>query len=103
MSRRRLDAELVRRGLARSREHASELIAGGRVKVGGQQAGKAATQVETGAAILVATGDTGPEYVSRGGHKLAGALEAFGELKEAGRGCLDAGDSTGGVRERRVR
>ncbi|GAA3977079.1 hemolysin [Actinomadura viridis] len=96
MSRRRLDAELVRRGLARSREHASELIGGGRVRVGGQTAGKAATQVETGAAIVVDTADSGPEYVSRGGHKLAGALEAFSGLKVAGRTCLDAGASTGG-------
>jgi 23S rRNA (cytidine1920-2'-O)/16S rRNA (cytidine1409-2'-O)-methyltransferase len=96
MTRRRLDAELVRRGLARSREHATELISEGRVRVGGQRAGKAATQVETGAAIVVDAADTGPEYVSRGGHKLAGALEAFSELKVAGRVCLDAGASTGG-------
>ncbi|MEW2359353.1 TlyA family RNA methyltransferase [Spirillospora sp. NPDC029432] len=96
MNRRRLDAELVRRKLARSREHASELIADGRVRVGGRPASKAATQVETGAAILVDTADAGPEYVSRGAHKLAGALEAFGGLDPAGRVCLDAGASTGG-------
>jgi 23S rRNA (cytidine1920-2'-O)/16S rRNA (cytidine1409-2'-O)-methyltransferase len=96
MTRRRLDAELVRRGLARSREHATELIGEGRVRVGGQRAGKAATQVETGAAIVVAVAATGPEYVSRGGHKLSGALEAFSDLKVAGRVCLDAGASTGG-------
>ncbi|GLZ06774.1 TlyA family rRNA (cytidine-2'-O)-methyltransferase [Actinomadura sp. NBRC 104412] len=96
MTRRRLDAELVRRRLARSREHAAELIADGRVRVGGRPAGKAATQVEAGAAIVVDTADAGPEYVSRGGHKLAGALEAFSDLKVAGRVCLDAGASTGG-------
>jgi 23S rRNA (cytidine1920-2'-O)/16S rRNA (cytidine1409-2'-O)-methyltransferase len=96
MTRRRLDAELVRRGLARSRELAGELIADGRVRVGGQRAGKAATQVDAGAAIIVDTADAGPEYVSRGGHKLAGALEAFSGLKVAGRICLDAGASTGG-------
>ncbi|MQY08453.1 TlyA family RNA methyltransferase [Actinomadura macrotermitis] len=96
MSRRRLDAELVRRGLARSREHATELIAGGLVRVGGQTAAKAATQVDTGAAIVVAEADTGPGYVSRGGHKLAGALAAFPGLAVAGRVCLDAGASTGG-------
>ncbi|MFC6887285.1 MULTISPECIES: TlyA family RNA methyltransferase [Actinomadura] len=96
MSRRRLDAELVRRGLARSREQAGQLIADGRVKVAGQVAGKAATQVDAGAAILLAEGDAGPDYVSRGGHKLAGALEAFADLKVAGRRCLDAGASTGG-------
>src|ERR1700722_2334728 len=98
MSRRlRLDAELVRRGLARSREPAAELIATGRVAVAGQQAAKAASQVEAGAAITVAPTAGEPEYVSRGGHKLAGALAAFGELTVAGRRCLDAGASTGGV------
>ncbi|HEV7932913.1 MAG TPA: TlyA family RNA methyltransferase [Actinomadura sp.] len=96
MTRRRLDAELVRRGLARSREHAGQLIDAGRVRVGGQTAGKAATQVETGAAILVEAADTGPDYVSRGGHKLAGALKAFTDLDPKGRRCLDAGASTGG-------
>jgi 23S rRNA (cytidine1920-2'-O)/16S rRNA (cytidine1409-2'-O)-methyltransferase len=98
-ARRRLDAELVRRGLARSREQAVELIAAGRVTVGGQAAGKAATQVETSAAIVVAgRRDEDAEYVSRGGHKLAGALAAFGPLGLAveGRRCLDAGASTGG-------
>jgi 23S rRNA (cytidine1920-2'-O)/16S rRNA (cytidine1409-2'-O)-methyltransferase len=95
-ARRRLDAELVRRKLARSREHAGQLIADGRVRVGGQRAAKAATQVEAGAAILVEDAPGGPEYVSRGGHKLAGALEAFPGLRVAGRTCLDAGASTGG-------
>ncbi len=97
-ARRRLDAELVRRGLARSREQAVELIAAGRVTVGGQAAGKAATQVETSAAIVVAGEDGEREYVSRGGHKLAGALAAFEPLGLAvqGRRCLDAGASTGG-------
>ncbi|MFD9877596.1 S4 domain-containing protein, partial [[Kitasatospora] papulosa] len=47
VARRRLDAELVRRKLARSREHASQLIAAGRVTVGGNTATKPATQVET--------------------------------------------------------
>ncbi|WP_067805720.1 TlyA family RNA methyltransferase [Actinomadura formosensis] len=95
-TRRRLDAELVRRKLARSREHAAQLIADGRVRVGGQRAAKAATQVEAGAAIVVAESGAGPEYVSRGGHKLAGALKAFGGLAVRGRVCLDAGASTGG-------
>jgi 23S rRNA (cytidine1920-2'-O)/16S rRNA (cytidine1409-2'-O)-methyltransferase len=96
VKRRRLDAELVRRGLARSREHAGQLIAEGRVRVGGRVAGKAATQVDPAAAVVVDTADAGPEYVSRGGHKLAGALAAFTGLKVAGRRCLDAGASTGG-------
>ncbi|MGH3415714.1 MAG: TlyA family RNA methyltransferase [Actinocrinis sp.] len=98
-ARRRLDAELVRRGLARSREQAVELIAAGRVTVGGQAAGKAATQVETSAAIVVTRATDGEEnYASRGAHKLAGALAAFGPrgLTVQGRRCLDAGASTGG-------
>jgi 23S rRNA (cytidine1920-2'-O)/16S rRNA (cytidine1409-2'-O)-methyltransferase len=97
MSRRlRLDAELVRRGLARSRDQAAELIAAGRVAVGGQLASKPASQVTTDAAITVAEGGQEPEYVSRAGYKLAGALEAFGGLTVAGKRCLDAGASTGG-------
>ncbi|HEY8481170.1 MAG TPA: TlyA family RNA methyltransferase [Spirillospora sp.] len=96
MSRRRLDAELVRRGLARSREHAVRLIGDGRVRVGGRTAVKAATQVESGAPIVVADAGGDPEYVSRGGHKLAGALKAFPTLEVKGRVCLDAGASTGG-------
>jgi 23S rRNA (cytidine1920-2'-O)/16S rRNA (cytidine1409-2'-O)-methyltransferase len=98
----RLDAELVRRGLARSREQAAELIAAGRVEVGGTPAAKPATQVGGEASIAVREADTGPEYVSRGGHKLAGALAAFAAagggagLTVAGRRCLDAGASTGG-------
>ncbi|NUP80477.1 MAG: TlyA family RNA methyltransferase [Nonomuraea sp.] len=97
MSRRiRLDGELVRRGLARSREQAVQLIEAGRVSVGGQRASKPATQVETASAIVVAESADGPDYVSRGAHKLLGALEAFESLSVEGRGCLDAGASTGG-------
>ncbi|MEE1781652.1 TlyA family RNA methyltransferase [Streptomyces sp. SP17BM10] len=98
MARRRLDAELVRRKLARSREHASELIAAGRVTVGGTTATKPATQVETSAAVVVAKDDNDPDYVSRGGHKLAGAFAAFVPqgLVVEGRRALDAGASTGG-------
>jgi 23S rRNA (cytidine1920-2'-O)/16S rRNA (cytidine1409-2'-O)-methyltransferase len=94
----RLDAELVRRGLARSREHASELIAAHRVKVSGAVATKPATGVTTDLAIVVAADPDRPDYVSRGGHKLAGALDAFepAGLAVRGRRCLDAGASTGG-------
>jgi 23S rRNA (cytidine1920-2'-O)/16S rRNA (cytidine1409-2'-O)-methyltransferase len=97
----RLDAELVRRGLARSREHAAELVAAGRVSVSGRSAAKSATRVEPAEAIVVATDDDDPGYVSRGGHKLAGALDDFdagpdGGPTIAGRRCLDAGASTGG-------
>ncbi|MCU1674179.1 MAG: putative rane protein [Frankiales bacterium] len=90
----RLDAELVRRGLARSREQAAELISGGRVKVAGAVATKAATGVDAGTPVLVLA-DDGPAYVSRGGHKLAGALDAF-RYDPAGKRVLDAGASTGG-------
>jgi 23S rRNA (cytidine1920-2'-O)/16S rRNA (cytidine1409-2'-O)-methyltransferase len=94
----RLDAELVRRGLARSRDHASELIEQGRVRVSGAVATKPATGVTTDLAILVVEDPDRPDYVSRGGHKLAGALAAFEPegLVVAGRRCLDAGASTGG-------
>jgi 23S rRNA (cytidine1920-2'-O)/16S rRNA (cytidine1409-2'-O)-methyltransferase len=97
VTRRRLDAELVRRGLARSREQAAGLVADGRVLVAGQAAGKPATQVAADDPILVTTGaGEEPEYASRGGRKLAGALAAFPGLRVAGRRCLDAGASTGG-------
>jgi 23S rRNA (cytidine1920-2'-O)/16S rRNA (cytidine1409-2'-O)-methyltransferase len=94
----RLDAELVRRGLARSREHAGELIAAGRVKVAGAVASKPATGVTTDVALLVLEDPDHPDYVSRGGHKLAGALAAFEPLglSVRARRCLDAGASTGG-------
>jgi 23S rRNA (cytidine1920-2'-O)/16S rRNA (cytidine1409-2'-O)-methyltransferase len=95
---RRLDAELVRRGLARSRQQADELVSAGRVSVSGRTATKSATQVDPAAAIVVTVDDADPGYASRGGHKLAGALDAFTEhgLDVVGRGCLDAGASTGG-------
>jgi 23S rRNA (cytidine1920-2'-O)/16S rRNA (cytidine1409-2'-O)-methyltransferase len=94
----RLDAELVRRGLARSREHAAELVRDGRVTVAGTRATKPATQVTTDVAVVVRQDPDRPDYVSRGGHKLAGALAAFVPqgLAVAGRRCLDAGASTGG-------
>src|SRR5262252_3142799 len=95
-TRRRLDAELVRRGLARSREQAASLVADGRVLVAGQAAGKSATQVAADDPILITGGGAEPEYASRGGRKLAGALAAFPGLRVAGRRCLDAGASTGG-------
>jgi len=94
-TRRRLDAELVRRGLARSREQAASLVTARRVLVAGQAAAKPATQVAPGDPITIAEA-AGPEYASRGGWKLAGALAAFPALRVAGRRCLDAGASTGG-------
>ena len=88
----------MRRHLARSREHASELIAARRVKVAGVVAQKPATGVTTDVAIVVAEDPDRPDYVSRGGHKLAGALAAFAPLglDVRGRRVLDAGASTGG-------
>ncbi|MGA8256472.1 MAG: S4 domain-containing protein, partial [Nocardioides sp.] len=65
----RLDAELVRRGLARSRDHAAELVGAGRVKVSGAVAAKPATGVTTDVAIVVSGDPATPDYVSRGGHK----------------------------------
>jgi len=93
--RNRLDTELVRRGLARSREHAAELVAAGRVQLRGVRADKPAAMVDPAEPVRVLAVE-GDDYVSRGGHKLAGALAAFAELGVAGRRCLDAGASTGG-------
>ncbi len=74
------------------------MIADRRVKVSGSLASKPATGVTTDVAIVVAENPDRPDYVSRGGHKLAGALAAFGPegLVVEGRRCLDAGASTGG-------
>ena len=94
----RLDAELVRRGLARSREHAVALIAEGRVAVAGTAATKPATGVEAGTPVVVRTDPDTPSWVSRGAHKLLGALAAF-PVAVTGRRALDAGASTGGFTE----
>jgi 23S rRNA (cytidine1920-2'-O)/16S rRNA (cytidine1409-2'-O)-methyltransferase len=89
---RRLDVELVRRGLAPSRAHASEMIAAGKVLVAGLAATKPGLQVS--AATRIEAEAVHP-WVSRGGMKLAHALDAFG-VDPAGRHCLDIGASTGG-------
>jgi 23S rRNA (cytidine1920-2'-O)/16S rRNA (cytidine1409-2'-O)-methyltransferase len=70
------------------------MVASGRVKVAGQPATKAATAVDPGTPVVVVP-EEGDSYVSRGGHKLAGALDAFG-YDPAGKRALDAGASTGG-------
>jgi 23S rRNA (cytidine1920-2'-O)/16S rRNA (cytidine1409-2'-O)-methyltransferase len=90
----RLDAELVRRGLARSREQAADLIESRSVLVGGIPASKPATQVDAETSIVLQ--GARDDFVSRGGHKLAGALETFNEIIVSGKRCLDAGASTGG-------
>jgi 23S rRNA (cytidine1920-2'-O)/16S rRNA (cytidine1409-2'-O)-methyltransferase len=91
--RRRLDAELVRRGLAPSRTAAQELIAAGRVLVAGSVAERAARQVSPAEPVVV-TGDP-DRFVGRGGEKLDAALDHFG-IDVSGRNALDAGASTGG-------
>lgn len=95
--RRRLDAELVRRKIARSREQAQTWIKEGKVTVNGFPATKPATVVEPDVSIKVDV-DEGDEWASRGAHKLLSALEAFTPqgLDVAGRRALDAGASTGG-------
>ncbi|MGO8770385.1 MAG: TlyA family RNA methyltransferase [Mycobacterium sp.] len=93
----RVDAELVRRGLARSRQQAAELIGAGKVRIDGMPAVKPGTAVAASAALTVADGSE-RGWVSRGAHKLIGALDSFG-IEVAGRRCLDAGASTGGFTE----
>jgi 23S rRNA (cytidine1920-2'-O)/16S rRNA (cytidine1409-2'-O)-methyltransferase len=93
----RVDAELVRRGLARSRQQAAELIGAGRVTINGMPAAKPATAIAVSANLTV-EGDDERNWVSRGAHKLIGALDAFG-LSVEDRRCLDAGASTGGFTE----
>ncbi|MEJ6577218.1 MAG: TlyA family RNA methyltransferase [Actinomycetota bacterium] len=90
----RLDAELVRRGLARSRDHAADLIESRSVLVTGIPASKPATQVDAETSITL-QGERN-DFVSRGGHKLAGALDAFPAITIEGKRALDAGASTGG-------
>ena len=91
----RLDQALVARGLARSRTHAAALIAEGRVTSAGQVLSKASLQVDDGKDLAVEHSEE-DSYVSRAGHKLAGALDAFPAITVAGKRCLDAGASTGG-------
>jgi 23S rRNA (cytidine1920-2'-O)/16S rRNA (cytidine1409-2'-O)-methyltransferase len=94
----RLDQMLVTRGLARSRTHAARLIAEGKVTSDGAVLSKASSQVDDLTVLDVAV-DAGDTYVSRAGHKLAGALDAFPEVNAEGKRCLDAGASTGGFTE----
>ncbi|HET6269031.1 MAG TPA: TlyA family RNA methyltransferase, partial [Arthrobacter sp.] len=94
----RLDQTLVSRGLARSRTHAARLIAEGKVSSGGEVLAKASLQIQDGAALDVAVSGE-DSYVSRAGHKLAGAMDAFPAVQVEGQRCLDAGASTGGFTE----
>lgn len=97
MKLRRIDSELVRRGLVRSRTQAQELIEAGRVSLDGQVVTKPARQMDPAQAIVIAE-TTGEDYVSRGAYKLAGALDALAEHGPHVEGviALDAGASTGG-------
>jgi 23S rRNA (cytidine1920-2'-O)/16S rRNA (cytidine1409-2'-O)-methyltransferase len=91
--RRRLDLELVRRKLVSSRAAAQSAVASGRVVVAGVPVPKSSTLVDGSTSVrLIPTPD---RFVSRGGEKLAGALDAF-EVVIRDRRALDAGSSTGG-------
>jgi 23S rRNA (cytidine1920-2'-O)/16S rRNA (cytidine1409-2'-O)-methyltransferase len=92
----RLDAELVRRGLARSRQDAVDLVLAGKVEVAGLPAAKPSTAVAPETSVRLAQEGEASSPVSRGAHKLAGALDRWPELVVAERRCLDAGASTGG-------
>jgi 23S rRNA (cytidine1920-2'-O)/16S rRNA (cytidine1409-2'-O)-methyltransferase len=89
----RLDALLVERGLAASRDRARALILAGQVVVDGRGETKAGTAVRADAAVSLLAPDH--PYVSRGGLKLAHAIDAF-HIDPAGRTALDIGASTGG-------
>ncbi|RPH59791.1 MAG: TlyA family RNA methyltransferase [Chloroflexi bacterium] len=92
MPKTRLDLLLVERGLAESRAKAQAIIMAGQVRVNGQVADKASAAFPPEAQVEV---DSGPRFVSRGGEKLAAALEAF-PVNPAGLTCADVGASTGG-------
>ena len=94
---RRIDAELVRRNLASSRDEARRLIEGGRVRLDGAEVTKPARQVDPAQAIVVDDSDL-EHYASRGAYKLAGVLDLLGDRAPTieGRRIVDAGASTGG-------
>jgi 23S rRNA (cytidine1920-2'-O)/16S rRNA (cytidine1409-2'-O)-methyltransferase len=94
----RLDQALVARGMARSRTHAAALIAEGKVSSDGEVLSKASLQVPDDRELAVEHTEQ-DSYVSRAGHKLAGALDAFPAITVEGKRCLDAGASTGGFTE----
>lgn len=93
MKGKRLDQRLFELGLAESREKAKATIMSGIVYVNGQKSDKPGTQVSDDAEIVV-RGNACP-YVSRGGFKLAKALEVF-PVEPVGKVCIDCGASTGG-------
>lgn len=97
-ARNRLDSELVRRGLARSRRHAADLVAAGRVFVDDRCVTKMSAPVAAEQQVSVEITPGAPDFASRAGHKLAGVLDRLGPggPRVDGRSCLDAGASTGG-------
>lgn len=104
-TRRRLDAELVRRHMTPTREGAQRLIADGLVQVNGIGARKPASQVDDTDSIVLTRTEV-DDFVSRGGLKLAGAIAEFrarGLRAISGRLCLDAGASTGGFTDALLR
>lgn len=89
----RVDVALAEAGLARSRNQAAALVEANRVFIDGRAARKASQDVPEGAKLVVLEA---VDYVSRAGHKLAKALDAFGSLEVVGKQALDVGSSTGG-------
>ncbi len=91
----RLDVLLVERGLAESRTRAQALVLEGKVRVAGQTERKSSRQIDDSLPVEV---DSPPRFVSRGGEKLEGAFEKWGDVgfDVAGKVCIDVGSSTGG-------
>src|SRR3954453_10346639 len=94
MAKTRLDTLLVERGLFESRSRAAAAVLAGEVRLGcgGARADKPGQMVTGDVAVSV---DEAPAFVSRGGTKLANALDRLGVDPE-GRDCLDVGAATGG-------
>lgn len=92
MAKQRLDILLVSQGLVESREQAQRLILAGEVKVNGHPSGKPGQKIDEDSELCV---KNKPRYVSRGGLKLEGALQAF-PVSAEGKICMDIGSSTGG-------
>jgi 23S rRNA (cytidine1920-2'-O)/16S rRNA (cytidine1409-2'-O)-methyltransferase len=92
-AKKRLDLLIVERGLAESREKAQAMVLAGEVRVNGERSDKAGAQISEESRVEIIGKSS--KYASRGGLKLAGALEDFG-IDTAGKVCLDVGASTGG-------
>jgi 23S rRNA (cytidine1920-2'-O)/16S rRNA (cytidine1409-2'-O)-methyltransferase len=95
MSKSRLDSLLAERGLFESRSRAAAAVMAGKVRIGGEGGARAAKPGQMVPADVDVSVDPGQEFVSRGGVKLANALDSFG-IDVTRRECLDVGASTGG-------